>query len=334
MGGVDLHSIGRAADSFQQPVTAAEIRALCRRSLGADVLVTAATEIGVGTYNSTYRLDLDRGAPVVLRIAPTPARQSPDDRDAMRNEYAAAPFLAPLGLLVPRILAADFTHQLIDRDYMVQTLVTGVPASTGLTAYPRSEWLPFYRQLGAITQTIHDVRGARFGPVAGPGHDTWSQALVSQFKALAADQVDAGLDPDGCRRIIDLARHHRAVLDDIPGPRLLHGDLWTLNLLIDAAAAEPTITGVLDSDRACWGDPLGDVPLDRVRHLAEAEQDAFFTGYGTPVSTAGTELREQFYRARHLIGSQLDIQRRGMDFAKIPAIHWDLTDVLLTLEGN
>ncbi len=242
--------------------------------------------------------------------------------------------MAPLGLLGPRILAADFTHQLIDRDYMVQTLVTGVPASTGLTAYPRSEWLPFYRQLGTITRTIHDVRGARFGPVAGPGHDTWSQALVSQFEALAADQVDAGLDPDGCRRIIDLARHHRAVLDDIPGPRLLHGDLWTLNILIDAAAAEPTITGVLDSDRACWGDPLGDVPLDRVRHLAEAEQDAFFTGYGTPVSTAGTELREQFYRARHLIGSQLDIQRRGMDFAKIPAIHWDLTDVLLTLEGN
>ncbi len=102
---MDLHSIERAADSFQQPVTAAQIQALCRRSLGADVRVTAATEIGVGTYNSTYRLDLEREAPVVLRIAPTPARQSPADRDAMRNEYAAAPFLAPLGLLVPRILA-------------------------------------------------------------------------------------------------------------------------------------------------------------------------------------------------------------------------------------
>ncbi|MDT0263020.1 phosphotransferase family protein [Jatrophihabitans lederbergiae] len=140
---MDLHSTERAADSFQQPVTAAEIRALCRRSLGADVRVTAATEIGVGTYNSTYRLDLERldlerEAPVVLRIAPTPARQSPAARDAMRNEYAAAPFLAPLGLLVPRILAADFTHQLIDRDYMVQTLLAGVPASTGLTVIPFS----------------------------------------------------------------------------------------------------------------------------------------------------------------------------------------------------
>lgn len=331
---MDLHSIERAADSFQQPVTADEIQALCRRSLGADVRVTAATEIGVGTYNSTYRLDLDQSAPVVLRTAPAPARQSPDDRDAMRNEYAAAPYLAPLGPLVPRILAADFTHQLIERDYMVQTLVPGVPASTGLKAYPRSDWLPFYRQLGAITRSIHDVHGERFGRVAGPGHDTWSQSLISQFEAMAADQLDAGLDPDGCRRIVDLARRHRAVLDDIPGPRLLHGDLWTLNILIDAAAAEPTITGVLDSDSARWGDPLGDVTLDRVRHLPTVEQNAFFTGYGTPVSTVGTQLREQFYRARHLIGSQLDIQRRRMNFAEIPAIHWDLTDVLTSLEGS
>lgn len=331
---MDLHSIERAADAFQQPVTAAEIQALCRRCLGAAVRVTAATELGVGTYNSTYRLDLERQAPVILRIAPSPRRRSPYDRDAMRNEYAAAPFLAPLGLLVPRILAADFTHQVIDRDYMVQTLVAGAPASTGLTAYPRSKWLPFYRQLGAITRTIHDVRGDRFGPVAGPGYDTWSQALIAEFEAQAAEQADVGLDPGGCRRIIELARRHRVVLDDLAGPRLLHGDLWTLNILIDEAAAEPTITGVLDSDRACWGDPLGDVPLARVRQLANAEQDAFFAGYGTAVSTTGAELREQFYRARHLIGNQLDIQRRRLNFAGIAPIHWDLTDALRILEGT
>lgn len=331
---VDVHRIERSANSFQQPVTADEIEAMCRRSLGADVRVTAATEIGVGTYNSTYRLDLDARAPVVLRVAPAPARQSPGDRHAMRNEYAAAPYLAPLGLLVPRILAADFTHQLIGRDYLFQTLVDGVPAHTGLDAYPRSEWVPFYRQLGAITRTIHDVRGDRFGSVAGPTHDTWSEALICQFQGLAADLQDAGLDAGGCRRIIDLAGHHRAVLDDIPGPRLLHGDLWTLNILIEAGAAEPTITGVLDSDCASWGDPLGDWTLDRVRHRPGAERNAFFDSYGRPPQDAGTSLREQFYRARHLIGSRLDLQRRGMALAEVPPIHWDLTEVLATLSGR
>src|SRR4051812_276051 len=111
-GQLDVVSIQRPADAFQQPVAPEVILALCRRALGAGVAVCQVVELGVGTYNSTYRIDLADGDPVILRIAPQEARVGPAAREAMRNEYAALPFLAPLGGLVPRTIAVDFTHQL------------------------------------------------------------------------------------------------------------------------------------------------------------------------------------------------------------------------------
>jgi len=41
-------------------------------------------------------------------------------------------------------------------------------------------------------------------------------------------------------------------------PNLLHGDLWTFNLLVAHSNDRPAITGVLDTDRAWWGDPMAD----------------------------------------------------------------------------
>lgn len=46
---------------------------------------------------------------MILRIVPEPGRQFSSERALMRNEYAS--YLAALGPLLPRVLAADFTHE-------------------------------------------------------------------------------------------------------------------------------------------------------------------------------------------------------------------------------
>jgi aminoglycoside phosphotransferase len=111
----------------------------------------------------------------------------------MRNEYAALPFLAPLGSLVPRVLAADFTHQLLDRDYLVQTLLPGASASQHLGAYSASARRHLYRELGTVTRTIHDVAGQVFGPITGPWHTSWSAAVIARFEQLEDAFIAAGL---------------------------------------------------------------------------------------------------------------------------------------------
>lgn len=328
---MDAQPVERAADAFQQPVSADQIQAMCRRAFGDRARVARVAEIGVGTYNSTYRVDIEGHAPVVLRVAPDRGRQSRGDRDAMRNEYAAAPYFASLGALVPRILTVDFSHQLIGRDYMFQALIDGVPAAEGLERYPRARWVSYYRQLGAITRAIHEVRGERFGRLAETGFATWSQALADQFLVLAGGLDDAGLDSSDVHRVVAAVDTHRAVLDDVGAPRLLHGDLWRLNILVDPHAAEPTIVGVLDWDGASWGDPMADWTIHRVRQRPSPEVDAFWDTYGHPAPDAGSALRASFYQARHLIGVRLDIHRRGIPLADVPPVHWNLGGVLAHL---
>lgn len=331
VGDARVISIERAPDAFQQPVATDVLLAICRRALGAGVRVRQVVELGVGTYNSTYRVDLDEGEPVILRIAPEPSRQGPAAPATMRNEYATLPFLAPLGRLVPRTLAVDFTHQLLERDYLVQTLLPGVPASQQLAGYSASASAHLYRELGAVTRTIHDVTGPAFGPVAGPSHPTWSSALIAGFEQLAAAFAAGGLDPTPVHRMIDASRRHRAELDEITVPALLHGDLWTLNLLVDADPDRPTITGVLDCDAASWGDPMSDVTITRVLSRRGSEVDAFWQSYGSPPAGQPDSVRGLVYRARNALGARLDISRRGLNLDDIPPIHWDITDILRAL---
>lgn len=308
---MDVRPVERAPGAFQQPVGAEQVEAMCRRAFGSGARPVSAVELGLGAYNNTYRVTLAGQRPVILRVAPEPGRQFRIERALMRNEHATLPHLAGLGELLPRILAADFTHQVIGRDYLFQTLLDGVPAPDGLSRYPRPSWPVFFGQLGGIARAIHDIPGKRFGMVAGPGHPTWSQALIGYFQDAAADLRDAGLDAGDVHRLAEAAVRHRAVLDEITRPRLLHGDLWTVNVLLDPDAPEPRITGVVDSDRAWWGDPLADWTIYRAMRRTGAEHRAFFDSYGALPDGDHDRLRARFYLARHLVAILLERFRLG-----------------------
>ncbi|MEU9141029.1 phosphotransferase [Streptomyces sp. NPDC048404] len=138
---------------------------------------------------------------------------------------------------------------------------------------PRTLWPGFFAQLGTITKDIHAVRGSRFGPVAGPGYATWSEAVLASLSAIADDVSRAGLDAADEREVADLAAENHKVLDEITEPRLLTGDLWTVNTML-ADAPTPVISGVLDLDRNLWGDPAADWTI-RMASAKTDERTAF-----------------------------------------------------------
>jgi aminoglycoside phosphotransferase (APT) family kinase protein len=326
---VEFRPIERAPGAFQRSVSAEQLQAMCHRAFGAGARVASAVELGLGAYNNTYRVVLDGRPPVILRVAPEPGRQFRIERTLMRNEHATVAYLAGLGELLPRTLAADFTHQLIARDYLLQTLLDGVAAPDGLSRYPRPSWAAFFGQLGDIARAIHDIAGTRFGMVAGPTYATWSQALIGYFEDAGADLRDAGLDAEDAGLLAEAADRHRAVLDEINRPRLLHGDLWTVNVLIDPDAPEPRITGVVDSDRGWWGDPLADWTIYCAMRRHGAEHRAFFERYGPLPTGDHDRLRARFYLARHLLAIRLERYRLGD--TELAATYDDVRAVLAEL---
>ncbi|MEV0165839.1 phosphotransferase family protein [Nonomuraea fuscirosea] len=306
---MEFHRIERPAQAFQQPVTAGHISRISRRVLGRDAV--AAVELGLGMYNTTYKVTvegLDR--PVVMRFAPEPARQFASERELMRNEYATLPYLSVIAPLMPRVVAADWSHDLIGRDYLVQTWLDGVPGPDRLPGYPRPTWTSYFRQLGEITRGVHDVRGPGFGPVAAPVYDTWSQAVTESLRQIAADLEGTGLEAADLRRAAALAAERHDVLDEITEPRLLTGDLWTVNTMLAAEAPVPTVTGVLDLDRTWWGDPAADWTI-RMASRKQDERLAFWESYGEPDADPAARWRSLLYELRHLGAVRLEQHRLG-----------------------
>jgi aminoglycoside phosphotransferase (APT) family kinase protein len=292
-------------------VTSDEIEAICHRTFGAHTKVISATELGTGMYNTTLRVAIaDQDQPVIVRIAPEPARQFTSERALMRNEYASLPWLAPIAPLMPKVLAADWTHEVIGRDYMVQTMLDGAPAAEHLHTYPRPTWPTFYRQLGDITRRVHAIRGPGFGPVTGPTYRTWSEAVAASLDAIAVDLDRVGLDAEDLRQVVRAVLRHSTALDEITAPRLLGGDLWLPNVLLDHDELEPTISGVYDLDRTLWGDPLADWTIRMITAKSD-ERQAFWDTYGSVEQSEDAVWRQKIYEARHLGAVRLERHRLG-----------------------
>jgi aminoglycoside phosphotransferase (APT) family kinase protein len=329
---VEFRPIVRDPDAFQQPVTAVQIEAMCRSAFGPYARVVSAVELGNGMYNSTYRVELDeREEPVILRVAPTPDRQFSSERELMRNEYASVPYLAPIAPLMPRIITADFTGAVIGRDYLFQTLLDGVPAAERLGDYPRSTWPGFFAQMGTIAGDVHSVRGPHFGPVTGSACLTWGEAVVASLITIADDLDTVGLDSADLRAVSKAVAHrHLAVLDEITAPRMLSGDLWTVNVMLADGAAEPTIIGVLDFDRTWWGDPAADWTIRMATAKPGTERDAFWDTYGARDTAPGAMLRSRIYEARHVGAIRLERHRLG-NTEGVAESYGDLAAVLADL---
>jgi len=289
-----------------------------------------AVENEFGTYNSTFRVELAAGAPVYLRVAPPADRQLRSERQFMRNEHAGIPFLAPIAPLLPLTLGVDFTHEIVDRDYVIQSELVGTPAPDGLDRYPRDKWVSFFRDMGSIARSIHAVRGDRFGFMIGPSFASWSDALLASLEDVASDHTDLGLASQDVHALAGHVSRHRSTLDQISEPRLLHGDLWTVNVTISDDAPLPRIVGVCDWDRMSWGDPLADWTIFMARKRPGTERDGFWQTYGSVTPTLEATVRNLIYTARHLLMVRLERIRLGK-VDDIATTYQDVNAVLLQI---
>ncbi len=159
--------------------------------------------------------------------------------------------------------------------------------------------------MGAIARSVHDVRGPHFGPVSGPGYGRWSEAVIASLEEVAADLDSVGLDAADIWKAAAVAAHGSAVLDEVTEPRLLTGDLWTVNALMDPAAPEPVINGVLDFDRCVFGDRAADWTIRMAAAKAD-ERTAFWESYGALDRSSTAVWRARLYEARHLGAVRLE----------------------------
>lgn len=302
--------IERSADAFQQPVAPAILIAMCQRAFGEQIQPVSVKELSGGLYNNTYLISMNNMSPVILRVSPHSARQFASESNLMRNEYASQPFLAPIAPLVPSILMADFTHQVIERNYLFQTYMEGEQWAQVMGSFTTEEKKELWRQLGAILKKLHSVQGKAFGnSLLGPAFSLWSQAVMDCLGTIIRDLEQVQLDAADLRGVFEHVQAHQELLNEIKQPRLLHGDLWTVNILVKRSEEGPRIVAILDSDRTSWGDPMADWTMFLLDRNTGTEVDAFWGTYGQPERSPGAQFRALVYQARYLGAIRLEQYR-------------------------
>lgn len=234
------------------------------RALVAPVGALASAEpLTGGTFATTYRVTLGDGRRVVVKTgAADPGTLLAHERDLIRTEAEVYALAADHpGLRMPALLHADFTRSVVPGDVVVADHLDGLPWTEA--GFGPAEEDPrtarAQADLGSVMAGLHALTGERFGYPQSPALQapTWRGAFTAMVTALLADAERAAVPDVPVARVRAALDAHGAALDEVAVPRLVHSDLWPGNLFVDPATG--ALLGVIDPERALWGDPLLDL---------------------------------------------------------------------------
>jgi aminoglycoside phosphotransferase (APT) family kinase protein len=232
---------------------------------------------------------------LVLRISP------PDDAGFLFYERRMMAQEPPIHALlraettvpVAGVLAYDDSRSLLDRDYLLMERLPGQPLIEMELAGAKLDGV--LEQVGIYLAQMHALVADRYGYL-GPHHPmapqaTWVEAFTVMWNKLLDDVVACGgytrEEADAMRRLLDVYRPHFE--RHVPAS-LLHMDVWSQNILVDDAGQ---VTGLVDLDRALWGDPEIEYA---VLDYCGISEPAFWQGYGRVRDTSfPAQIRARFY---------------------------------------
>jgi aminoglycoside phosphotransferase (APT) family kinase protein len=242
-----------------------ELSRIVREAFGTSTRIAATHMPGNGMYNAAYLLDLDGSGPrrAFLKVAP------PDsivpltyERGLMQAEIAVLEAAAPLAH-VPKLLAADLTRRHIDRDYLFMEALDGEPLSNLRETLTQPDVVRLREQIGRIAGAVGSVIGNTFGYPGNPALQaaTWPDAFRRIVAAIFTDarRFEAALPLPADELEAQFNSAMTALLTDIDTPRLVHYDLWDGNVLVRRDAGGWTVSGIIDWERAFYGDPLAEI---------------------------------------------------------------------------
>ncbi len=257
-------------------LSAEELDGLMREATGVGCRLEA--ELTDGWFNTAYRVRFDDGRAAVVKVAP--AADAPVlryERGIMGTEalmYRRLASLADGRVPTPELLYAG-------DDFLAVSVLEGTPWDKVADRLPAGTGSALRRELGAITARLHTLvsEDGRFGypaPESGLSAPDWRTAFTLMVDALLDDAAhwrsDLGVTAAEVRALVAAGAD---ALDEVTTPCLVHFDLWPGNIFVSVsdedvegdgdgdgdgdAGSDVRITGLIDHERAFWGDPAAEL---------------------------------------------------------------------------
>lgn len=293
---------------IKQKLGADKLNELAQHAFGLNV--ADAVELKDGWANTAYRMELEDGRKTVLKIsAPRGVQLMRYERDMMRAEVESMRLVADK-LPVPAIYLYDPSGERIGSEYFFMEYLDGSPFDKVKGAMEPGERAVIQRELGQLNRRLNDIAGTWYGPYASSGSygSSWPEVFLRMLEDVLADGRDAGLKlPVADSEMLRLADEHHGILSEVDTPRLVHWDLWDGNVFVRDGA----IMGILDFERALWGDPMMEAYFGRTTCT-----EAFLEGYGLPQLTEAEKARRRLYDLYLDLILVIECDYRGYDNVK------------------
>lgn len=309
---------------LKAPIKYTTIELLIRKGLGSGAKVINAKPIRGGLFNTSYKVELADQRAVVLRIAPPEDKKLLGvEKQLLKREVYINQCLKGTEIPVPKLLFSDFTGKLIDRDYAICEFKEGYTLYYQQKHLHKNDIERIYRELGEYARRIHSLENQErwFGyPPPFARHKKWSDFIAQYVLSLEEDlQGHPYLCLPKEYSLSNIAKKLAPRLDKVKIPRLIHGDLWLRNILVEKQQGRYQISAILDWDRSLWGDPYFEWIL-----YGTNPNPSFWKAYGQtmPVVTDTSYVRVLLYKSCGAVQAALE-----------DSIHFGLKKNALTMFG-
>ena len=322
-------------------LTDEQILTLVKANFGEDSPIGQVEELKGGMFNAAYRIvRADGGDDLILKVSVKPGTPVLSyEKDIMATEVAVYELINDHTTIpAPKMLCHDFSRRLIDGDYFFMTALYGEPMDKVKRKISSANLDAIKRELGGYFAQVHTVKGTYYGYFTqdeSRRYATWKEAFLGMVGMILDDGRRMGVRLPYDR--IEKALGEKAgLLEDIHEPVLVDYDLWSGNIFLVSDGKDYSIEGMVDFERAFWGDPYADFAAAFFIDGDLWEDSVFWEGYTEiagkdKVITEQDRVRLLMYRLYIYLIMAVEVFRYGFFFGKMQQI-WARRQALKCLD--
>ena len=261
-----------------------KIRELVRVNFGESCRTGAVTELKGGMFNSVYSIErINEHDRIILKVGVIPGTTLLTyEQDIMPTEVACFRLIAEKTTVpVPEILAYDFSKKYISSNYFFMTALEGTTLNKLIMKMDKHNLEKIrIEQAGYIAQ-IHQITGGYFGyftEVKAQQYATWKEAFLHMFDMVLKDSREHHVALP-YERIENVLEKNADCLDHLKIPSLVDFDCHEGNVFVKQTGREYTVEGIIDFERAFWGDPVADFPTSFIMTDDIRKEKSFLAAY-------------------------------------------------------
>lgn len=301
-----------------------QIKKLVQANFGDDCRVGAIEELKGGMFNSAYLIErLNENDKIVLKVSAaegTPLLSY--EKATMQTEVEVYQMLAQqTSIPIPKLLGYDFSRKQIPGDYFFMTALNGRTMTK--VKLKKENRAAIMKDLAGYFAQQHRIKGEYFGYFTqeeSHRFSSWKDAFHQMMQMILSDGKAHGLNlPYG--RYEKVLKEKEQYLEQVKEPKLVNYDLHPGNIFLIKQGDRYVIEGIVDFERAYWGDPYADFPAAFLLTDDISTEKDFWMAYKAAANithdiTKDEKIRLLMYRLYLFTIMWVEIYRYGFFYAR------------------